>query len=173
MFLTKKITLPPVNHEWYKNPANQVWSLAYSEFCDLEKIFKVGKGELSINLRLCLLTLCVGEVYGMPANWGPFMEDDTYNRMIAAISMAIPEWATVANIADFMGTDEDDVRRCINKFATKPEHELRVAVTRYRVIRALLDSDLDGIWDEPEKYAAGLYDEFDDDFDSAKFVSLQ
>jgi hypothetical protein len=172
MFLTKKITLPRVNHEWYENPANQVWTLAYSEFCDLEKIFKAGKGELSINLRLCLLTLCVGEVYGMTPDRGPFLEDDTYNRMIAAIFMAIPEWATVANIADFMGTDEDDVQRCINKFATKPEHELRVAVTRYRVIRALLDSDLDGIWDEPEKYATGLYDEFDDDFDSAKFVSL-
>jgi len=172
MFLTKKIALPRVNHEWYENPANENWTLAYSEFCDLEKIFKAGKGELSINLRLCLLTLCVGEVYGMPANWGPFMEHDTYNRMIAAIFMAIPEWATVANIADFTGASEDHVRRSIEKHATAPEHELRVAVTRYRIIRALLDSDLDGIWDKPEKYAAGLYNEFDDDFDSAKFVSL-
>jgi hypothetical protein len=170
MILTKSIKLPKVNHEWYDNPLGW-WGLAMSEFYDLEEIFKRGVGKMTLNLDMALLILCVGEAYDLPKNYGPFQSSAVRKRLAAAISLAMPEWGTVDNIADCIKMSEKGVKNCIDEYSE--EHEVRMAVTRYKTIRALISDDFDGIWDNPKKYLETLYDEFGRDYERAKNVFLQ
>ena len=170
MFLTKKITLPKVNHQWYDNPLGD-WGLAMSEFYDLEEIFKKGIGKMTLNLDMALLVLCIGEAFCMPKTHGPFFCGHVRKRLAAAIRLAMPEWGTVENIADCIKISKRTVQICIDEYSA--EHEVRMAVTRYKTIRALLSDDLDGVWDSPQKYLETLYDEFGNDYERAKSVFLQ